>query len=112
MSSGTRPPGTTTSKPSPPSSSPSPTSTSGIDSTSQPGRSPAPTSGDRGGLSALLVQRVDGGAHECPSGAVGGDGVELGVLLGGVGPVLELDDAQLGELVPQPAVAGVEQPEL
>ena len=44
--------------------------------------------------------------------AVLGDLVERGVLLGGVDPVLELDHAELGEAVAQPAVAGVEQAEL
>ena len=34
------------------------------------------------------------------------------VLLAGVGPVLELDHAELPEPLPQPAVAGVEQAEL
>ena len=38
--------------------------------------------------------------------------VEGGVLLAGVDPVLELDDAELGEALAQPAVAGVEQAEL
>ena len=37
---------------------------------------------------------------------------EGGVLLAGVGPVLELDDADLGEALAQPAVVGVEQAEL
>src|SRR5262249_4566221 len=40
------------------------------------------------------------------------DLVERRVLLAGVGPVLELDDAELGEPLAQPAVAGVEQPDL
>src|SRR4051812_48876240 len=42
--------------------------------------------------------------------AVLGDGVELEVLLAGVGPVLELDHPDLLEPVAQPLVAGVEQP--
>src|SRR5436853_5155681 len=44
--------------------------------------------------------------------AVLGHLVELAVLLAGVDPVLELDHAELGEAVAQPAVAGVEQSEL
>src|SRR5438445_47965 len=45
-------------------------------------------------------------------GAVLGDLVERLVLLAGVLPVLEGDDAQLGELLAQPAVGGVDQAEL
>src|SRR2546429_6965741 len=40
------------------------------------------------------------------------DLVEGRVLFAGVGPVLELDHAQLGEALPQPAVTGIEQTEL
>ena len=40
------------------------------------------------------------------------DLVEHRVLLAGVGPVLELDHAGLGELLAEPAVGGVEQAEL
>src|SRR4051812_25083851 len=45
-------------------------------------------------------------------GAVGRHGVQLDVLLGGVDPVLVLDDADLLELGTQPTVAGIEQAEL
>jgi hypothetical protein len=38
--------------------------------------------------------------------------VELGVLLAGVGPVLELDHAQLLEPAAEPATGRVEQPQL
>src|SRR5437764_204333 len=50
--------------------------------------------------------------RRCRGFAVLGHFVELRVLLAGVDPVLELDHAQLGETVAQPAVAGVEQPQL
>src|ERR1700722_17696644 len=39
-------------------------------------------------------------------------GLEAVVLLAGVGPVLEGDDTEVGEAVPQPTVGGVEQTEL
>src|SRR6476660_7435949 len=45
-------------------------------------------------------------------GAVLGDLVEHRVLLAGVDPVLELDDAELGEALAQEAVVAVEQAEL
>src|SRR5207237_7365969 len=44
--------------------------------------------------------------------SVFGDLVQGAVFGAGIDPVLELDDAQLGELLPQPTVAGVEDPEL
>src|SRR3954471_18165567 len=49
---------------------------------------------------------------ELLAGAVLGDGVELVVLLAGVHPVLELDDAGLGEPLAQPAVGRIEEAEL
>src|SRR5690606_449651 len=52
-----------------------------------------------------------------PSPALGGrrpsaGGLQRLVLAAGVLPVLELDDAHLGELLAEPAVAGVQQAEL
>src|SRR5215207_8499128 len=55
----------------------------------------------------LLTRALCGGSF-----AVLRDLVEGRVLLAGVGPVLELDHAQLREPLSQPAVTGVEQPEL
>ena len=77
--------------------------------------------GDEGRLPRAARRRAHAARSSCSSPesgvrgglvAVGGDRVEEGVLLVGVGSVLVLDDADLGELLAQPAVAGVEEAEL
>ena len=50
--------------------------------------------------------------RQAARGSVARNLVERGVLLAGVDPVLELDHAELGEPVAEPAVGGVEEPEL
>src|SRR5215217_7699500 len=58
-------------------------------------------------------ERVRSPVHSCTcGGAILCHFVEEGVLLAGVGPVLELDDAELGEAGAQPRVARVEQTQL
>src|SRR5262245_60439152 len=55
--------------------------------------------------------RATGPRERSSSAPSGADG-KGGVLLAGVRPVLELDDAELGEAGAQPSVARVEEPEL
>ena len=79
----------------------------GPSTTGPPASPPDPRFSERS-TAPGAVQRAENGLV----GAVRGDGVEVGVLLAGVDPVLELDDADLGEAVAQPAVGRVEQTEL
>src|SRR5437764_13267546 len=81
-----------------------------------PPRKTSRTSSLTGLMLLIAPARQTVGGHTralCAGGfAVLRDRVERGVLLAGVCPVLELDHAQLGEPLTQPAVAGVEQAEL